>query len=219
MRVRGALAVPNPFPPPYMPRMTSQIALPLSPAPAGENIVVGPSLQPVIDGLVAAQDWPYRSCILSGPARSGKSLLARWFESSGLGDALDGADRLPEDEVFHAWNRAQASGRPLLLVNDAGPGQWRVKLPDLGSRLGGSMALTIPAPDEDLLVQLLEEHAARRGLSLSDAVLAFLLPRIERSHAAAETLVATIDRLSLERKAAVTVALVRDALMQAQGTD
>ncbi|NKJ41009.1 ATPase [Novosphingobium sp. SG720] len=199
--------------------MTSQIALPLSPVHGAENIVVGPSLQPVIDGLVAAHDWPYRSCILSGPARSGKSLLARWFESSGLGDALDGADRLPEDDVFHAWNRAQASGRPLLLVNDAGPGQWRVKLPDLASRLGGSMALTIPPPDEELLVQLLEEHAARRGLALGDAALAFLLPRIERSHAAAQTVVETIDRLSLERKAPVTTALVRDALAQVQGPD
>ncbi|WP_179504212.1 MULTISPECIES: HdaA/DnaA family protein [unclassified Sphingomonas] len=199
--------------------MTSQIALPLSPVHGAENIVVGPSLQPVIDGLVAAHDWPYRSCILSGPARSGKSLLARWFESSGLGDALDGADRLPEDDVFHAWNRAQASGRPLLLVNDAGPGQWRVKLPDLASRLGGSMALTISPPDEELLVQLLEEHAARRGLALGDAALAFLLPRIERSHAAAQTVVETIDRLSLERKAPVTTALVRDALAQVQGPD
>jgi chromosomal replication initiation ATPase DnaA len=199
--------------------MTSQIALPLSPVSGAANIVVGPSLQPVIDGLMAAQEWPYRSCILSGPARSGKSLLARWFVASDLGDALDGADRLPEDDVFHAWNRAQASGRPLLLINDAGPGQWRVTLPDLGSRLGGSMALTIPAPDEELLVQLLEEHAARRGLALGDGVLAFLLPRIERTHAAAEAMVETIDRLSLERKAAPTISLVRDALAQAQAGD
>jgi len=199
--------------------MTSQIALPLSPVSGAANIVVGPSLQPVIDGLMAAQEWPYRSCILSGPARSGKSLLARWFVASDLGDALDGADRLPEDDVFHAWNRAQASGRPLLLINDAGPGQWRVTLPDLGSRLGGSMALTIPAPDEELLVQLLEEHAARRGLALGDGVLAFLLPRIERTHAAAEAIVETIDRLSLERKAAPTISLVRDALAQAQAGD
>ncbi len=215
----GALAVPFPFPPPYMTAMTSQIALPLSPANGAENIVVGPSLQPVIDGLMAGHDWPYRSCILSGPARSGKSLLARWFVASDLGDALDGADRLPEEEVFHAWNRAQASVRPLLLINDAGPGQWRVTPPDLGSRLGGSMALTIPPPDEELLIQLLEEHAARRGLALGDAALAFLLPRIERSHAAAETLVETIDRLSLERKAPVTISLVRDALAQVQGAD
>jgi chromosomal replication initiation ATPase DnaA len=199
--------------------MTSQIALPLSPVSGAANIVVGPSLQPVIDGLMAAQEWPYRSCILSGPARSGKSLLARWFVASDLGDALDGADRLPEDDVFHAWNRAQASGRPLLLINDAGPGQWRVTLPDLGSRLGGSMALTIPAPDEELLVQLLEEHAARRGLALGDGVLAFLLPRIERTHAATEAMVETIDRLSLERKAAPTISLVRDALAQAQAGD
>lgn len=197
----------------------SQIALPLSPVHGPENIVVGPALQPVIDGLLAADRWPYRTCILSGPSRSGKSLLARWFEASDLGDAVDGADALPEDEVFHLWNRTQASGRPLLLVNDRGPGGWRVKLPDLGSRLGGSMTLTIPAPDEEMLVQLLEEHAGRRGLAIGDAAMAFVLPRIERSHAAAEQFVATIDRLSLERKSAVTMPLVRDALaeLEAEG--
>lgn len=194
----------------------SQIALPLSPVHGAETIVVGPSLQPVIDGLVAAQDWPYRTCILSGPTRSGKSLLARWFEASGLGDAVDQADTLPEDEVFHMWNRAQASGRPLLLVNGRGHGAWRVKLPDLGSRLGGSMALQIGAPDEELLIQLIEEHAARRGLAIGDGAIQFLLTRLERSHAAVEQVVATIDRLSLERKSAPTQALVRDALAEVE---
>lgn len=210
----GLAHVPSPFPDLYSFKPMSQIALPLAPAHGAETIVVGPSLQPVIDGLLAAQDWPYRTCILSGPTRSGKSLLARWFEASGLGDAVDGADQRPEDEVFHLWNRAQASGRPLLLVNDRGPGEWRVKLPDLGSRLGGSMTLQIGAPDDELLAQLIEEHAARRGLALGEGAVAFLLPRIERSHAAAQTIVETIDRLSLERKSAVTQAVLRDAVAQ-----
>lgn len=208
--------VPTPFLRLYISDSMSQIALPLAPANGAETIVVSPALQPVIDGLLAAQDWPYRTCILSGPPRSGKSLLARWFEISGLGDAVDDADSHPEDEVFHLWNRAQASGRPLLLVNNRGAGQWRVKLPDLGSRLGGSMTLNIGAPDDDLLVQLIEEHAARRGLALGEGAITFLLPRIERSHAAAEQLVQTIDRLSLERKAPVTISLLRDALADGQ---
>jgi hypothetical protein len=195
----------------------SQIALPLVTAVGAETIAIGPSLQPVIDGLRAAPDWPFRTAILSGPPRSGKSLLARWFAESGVGDVVDDADSLPQDDLFHRWNRAQAEGRPLLIVSNAAPGEWRVTLPDLASRLGAALPLEIGAPDDALLEALIEAHAARRGLVLGDGALAYLLPRIERTHAAAERLVETIDRLSLERKASVTISLLRDALAVSGG--
>ena len=115
------------------------------------------------------------------------------------------------------WNRAQAEGRPLLFVSNAAPGEWKVTLPDLASRLGAALPLEIGAPDDALLEALIEAHAARRGLVLGDGALAYLLPRIERTHAAAERLVETIDRLSLERKASVTISLLRDALAVSGG--
>jgi hypothetical protein len=192
----------------------SQIALPLVTASTAETVLTGSSLEPVLTLLAGAVGWPYRAAVLAGPPRSGKSLLARWFAESGLGDALDDADSLPEVALFHRWNRAQAEGRPLLIVANRAPGAWTVALPDLASRLGAALMIEIGAPDDDLLRALVETHAARRGLALGEAVLAYLLPRLERSHAAAEALVETIDRLSLERKAAVTISLARDALAE-----
>ena len=172
----------------------SQIALPLTTAASAETIVTGSSLAPVLTALGAAASWPFRAAVLAGPPRSGKSLIARWFAQSGAGDMLDDADGLPEDALFHRWNRAQAEGRPLLIVSGRAPGTWQVALPDLASRLGAALMIEIAAPD--------------------DGVLAYILPRLERSHAAAEALVETIDRLSLERKAAVTISLSRDALAE-----
>ena len=67
----------------------SQIALPLSSAAGAARIVTGPSLDPVLAALQASADWPFRTALLIGPPRSGKSLLARWFEASGMGDAVD----------------------------------------------------------------------------------------------------------------------------------
>ncbi|WP_068074593.1 HdaA/DnaA family protein [Novosphingobium lentum] len=196
----------------------SQIALPLSAgSPVAETIVVGPSLQPVLDGLASAATWPFRTAVLAGPARSGKSLIARWFTASGLGEAIDDAHLIDEAELFHRWNRAQADGTPLLLVSGQAPGAWRIALPDLASRLGSALLLEIGAPDDELLGGLLEAHAARRGVTLGDGALAYLIPRIERSHAGIEALVATIDRLSLERKAPVTISLLRDALAERGG--
>ncbi len=192
----------------------SQIALPLVTATSADAVLTGPSLEPVLALLAGASEWPFRAAVLAGPPRSGKSLLARWFVASGLGDVLDDADSLPEDAVFHRWNRAQAEGRPLLIVSNKAPGAWAVALPDLASRLGAALMIEVAAPDDDLLQALVEAHAVRRGLALGEAVLAYILPRLERSHAAAEALVETIDRLSLERKSAVTISLARDALAE-----
>lgn len=195
----------------------SQIALPLSATGQSGSIVVGPSLAPVLDGLTTAVRWPFRTAVLAGPPRSGKSLLARWFAQSGAGEAIDDADRMDENALFHRWNRAQADGVPLLLVSGLAPGEWRVSLPDLASRLGAALLLEIGAPDDELLAGLIETHAAQRGLALPEGASGYLLPRIERSHAGVEALVETIDRLSLERKAAVTISLLRDALAERGG--
>jgi hypothetical protein len=192
----------------------SQIALPLVTTASAETILTGPSLASVIAALGASRDWPFRAAVLAGPPRSGKSMIARWFVQSGAGDALDNADGLPEDVVFHRWNRAQSEDRALLMVSNRAAGAWQVALPDLASRLGAALLIEIGAPDDGLLRALIADHAARRGLALGEGVLDYLIPRIERSHAAAEALVETIDRLSLERKAAITISLVRDALAE-----
>jgi len=196
----------------------SQIALPLTMTGAGETIVGGPSLAGVFAALQASDTWPYRTAILSGPPRSGKSLLARWFVDSGSGEALDDADRADETDLFHRWNRAQAGQHPLLLVAQeplAIAGQnsgWRITLPDLASRLGAALPLVIGAPDDALMRALIGEHARRRALALGEPLLDWLVPRLERSHAAAEAIVESLDRLSLERKVPVTLALAREAL-------
>lgn len=197
----------------------SQIALPLAPLKGqAHRIVVGDANRAVIDAFAAARDWPYRTAILQGPPRSGKSLLARWFAESGEGDALDDADTLSDDEVFHRWNRAQESGRPLLLVCGAPDGRWQVALPDLASRLGAALRLEIGTPDEAMLAQLIAVHAEARGLVLDASATDYLVPRCERSHLGVETLVAAIDRLSLERKHPPTLAIWREALTQTRGT-
>jgi chromosomal replication initiation ATPase DnaA len=177
-----------------------------------ERIVVGASNQAAIDAFARASEWPFRTAILVGPPRSGKSLLVRWFTSNGLGEAVDDADRQDEDALFHRWNRAQASGVPLLLASGRPLGDWQVALPDLASRLGAALRLEITLPDDAFLRDLLDDQARRRGLVLGEGASQWLLPRIERSHAAVETVVETIDRLSLERKQPVTISLLRDAL-------
>ncbi|NVD43629.1 ATPase [Altererythrobacter sp. HHU K3-1] len=214
------------------------MALPLGSASPSDpaRIIVGPANKTVIDALGAPDDWPFRTAVLTGPPRSGKSLLGRWFSvSHPSARVIDDAHEYPDTDLFHAWNRAQQASAPLLLIaNREGPDAetanesadlfggsegWTIALPDLRSRLGAALHLEIAAPDEEMLAALIESHAARRGLALPNGALTYLVPRIERSHAAAEQVVAEIDRLSLERKAPPTLSIWRAALEAVQGPE
>jgi hypothetical protein len=194
----------------------TQIALPLG-GSGTSRIVVGNANEGVVEAFQNTAAWPFRTAILFGPPRSGKSLLARWFVESEQGEALDDALALDETELFHRWNRAQEQGTPLLLVGPAEEANWQVALPDLASRLGAALRLTIGTPDDAMLSELIAAHAEQRGLILGEGAAPYLVPRMERSHIAAERLVATIDRLSLERKQAATLAVWRDALEEVGG--
>ncbi|AXK43058.1 HdaA/DnaA family protein [Erythrobacter aureus] len=199
--------------------MASQIALPLSPAGSGEpaSIVIGSSNRAVAEALGAPENWPFRTAILHGPPRSGKSLFARWFAGHHPDAVMDDVVTFDETEIFHRWNRAQESGLPLLLV--AGGERWDITLPDLRSRMGAALQLRIGPPDDALAADLMLSHAAQRGLALGEGAPAYLVPRMERSYAAIEKIVAEIDRLSLERQVPATLSIWRDALEAVQGPD
>ena len=195
----------------------SQIVLPLSPAPSGPpRIVVGSANAQVAEALGRPETWPFRTAVLLGAPRSGKSLLARWFAEHG-GEAIDDAQRLPETELFHRWNRAQEAGTPLLLVGGEPP--WQVTLPDLRSRLGAALQLEIGVPDDAMAEQLLQALAEQRGLPLGAEAAAYLVPRAGRSFADLEKLVAAIDRISLERKVPATHSIWRAALEAVHGPE
>ncbi|MGX7895863.1 ATPase [Tsuneonella sp. HG222] len=197
----------------------SQIALPL-PRGGGAGparIVLGEGNRHVAEALAAPQGWPFRTAVLTGPPGSGKSLFARWFAEQGANRALDNARSMPEDEVFHRWNRAQEDGSPLLIVGGEPP--WDIALPDLRSRLGAALQLEIGPPDDALMGELLLSLAAERGLPLGPEAAAYLVPRVTRSYLRLEKLVEAIDRLSLERKVPPTLAIWRAALEAVEGPE
>ena len=199
----------------------AQIALPLGQAnrPVVERIVVGNANAHVVETLQRSQ-WPFNTAVLTGPPRSGKSLIGRWAAARGIA-VVDGADRCEEAQVFHRWNAAQdggeGEGERLLLIVDAAP--WNIVLPDLHSRLAGSLQLEIGEPDDPMAAELIAAHAEQRGLSLAPGASDYLVPRARRSFAAIERLVATIDRISLERAGPATMSVWRAALEALDGPE
>ncbi|WP_309622421.1 ATPase [Novosphingobium sp.] len=198
----------------------SQIALPLKVGASGPSrIVLGNANTAAVEALATPQAWPFRTAVLAGPPRSGKSLLARWFAESGGGEAIDDADRMDETELFHRWNRAQEAALPLLLVTGLHEGGWTIALADLASRIKAALQLEIGVPDDAMMAELIALHGEARALPLGPDAGTYLAARSERSHLAAEQVVEAIDRLSLERKAPPGPAIWREALEQLLGPD
>ncbi len=199
---------------------STQIALPLAVSGTGDprRIVIGDANAAVIDALQAPGNWPFHTAVLTGPDRSGKSLLGKWAASQGI-EVIDGADGAEEAEIFHRWNAVQQggarAGQPLLLIANSTP--WEIALPDLKSRLGGSLQLAIGDPDDAMAASLIEAHAEARALTLAEGAAEYLVPRTRRSFASIEALVSAIDRISLERQAPATMSVWRAALEALQG--
>jgi len=193
----------------------NQIALPLDleQMRTTDAYVITPANQAVHDALENWQNWPNMLAILVGPARSGKSAMARFFERKNEGYVLDDADMADEQDVFHLWNKAREEKRPLLLTSKRDMASWQIALPDLRSRLANAVILDIGDPDDVMTSQLFYKYFAQRGMAVSEDVVAFLCKRIERTYEAIEESCRNMDALAAERKKPISLAVARDSLM------
>jgi chromosomal replication initiation ATPase DnaA len=192
----------------------NQIALPLDwPAEeAGDAFIVTASNESAVRRVHAFGTWPVSTMILTGPRKSGRSLFGRLFAARVQATLIDDAEAQDETEIFHAWNDAQTRRRPLLLIADAPPPLWQATLPDLRSRLSATPVVTFGDPDEDLIAQLIGQLLERRGIVTTPELIAYLSPRVERSHYAVIALVDKLDATSLSRHRPITVPLAREVL-------
>ncbi|HXR87106.1 MAG TPA: DNA replication protein, partial [Stellaceae bacterium] len=99
------------------------------------------------------------------------------------------------------------------------PARWSIRLADLRSRLVAAPAVAVDAPDDALLGAVLVKLFTDRQLRISEDLIAYLLPRIERSFAAAQAIVAALDQAALADQRAVTVRLARDILSRDRNPD
>ncbi|HWW59242.1 MAG TPA: chromosomal replication initiator DnaA [Sphingopyxis sp.] len=194
----------------------SQIALPLDWSAGGSNdgpLIVGTSNADAVRYLRHVATWPVRTAVLVGPRGSGRSLIGRLFARDTGGRVIDGHGSVSEEAIFHAWNAAQASGTPLLIIADVPPAEWNVALPDLRSRLAAVPVLTIGEPDDCLARDLIEALFAQRGMALAPGVASYIVPRMERSYAMIHRIVAALDAASLEKGRGISVRLTRETLL------
>lgn len=192
----------------------TQFALPLAwPDDARDaEFLIGSSNADAVGTLDRWATWPVRAGLLVGPPGSGRSLLGRIFAARSGGEVIDDAERVREDELFHAWNRAQEGAHPLLFVAAAPPPVWQVALPDLRSRLLASPVAAIAPPDDALLAALFERAFERRRVDARPDLIAWLSTRVERRHAAVTEAVDRLVEAALSGHRRLSIPLARATL-------
>jgi chromosomal replication initiation ATPase DnaA len=165
-------------------------------------------------------DWPASAAAIVGPHGSGKSHLASiWAERSGartLPAHLLAREDVPralttgalvvenlspgdydEQALFHLFNLAKEDGASLLFTSTHPLESGIAALPDLASRLRTVAVAKLDAPDDALIAAVLVKLFADRQVTIDQDVIAYLLPRMERSLGSARELVAKIDAAAL----------------------
>ena len=193
-----------------------QIALPLDWPQAADDrrFIVSDANRDAFEHFRSWSLWAVKATMLSGPRRSGRSLLARAFVARVGGRLFDGAESCDEEELFHAWNAAQDSGKPLVMVVDEVPPAWDVRLPDLRTRLAITPVARIEQPDDKLFRSIVRLLFADRGLHMPEDCLKYIADRVERSYWMAERVVEAIDRFAIAERARLTLPTVRRALAE-----
>ena len=213
------------------------LALPSRPALGRDDFFVAPSnaiAAAMIDGW---RTLAGRKLVLTGPAGSGKTHLTHvWATQSGariiqardlaradipdLARSCVAVENVPliadhpdaQTALFHLHNLVLAEGHSLLLTGTPPVARWQLTLPDLTSRMQAAGAVALEAPDDMLLTAVLAKLLADRQLTPKPDLIPYLLPRMDRSFAAAGDLVARLDSASLAQKKPVTRSLAVQVL-------
>jgi chromosomal replication initiation ATPase DnaA len=209
--------------------------LPHRAALGAEDFLVSDCNRAAVRLIDAWPDWQENVQLMTGPASSGKTHLAKVWQALSTARSIDPVnlamnfvdvmdagtplvvediDRLDYDEkaLFHLLNLAREKQLAVLLTARSAPRSWRVALPDLLSRLNGVPAVEIGPPDEALIRTVLLKHFADRQLDIDPKVLRYLALHVDRSLAAAAAAVAAIDRAALATGRRISRQLVMEVL-------
>lgn len=196
-------------------RPSDQIALPLDwpQADHDRRFILSDANAEAFEHFRKWSLWPVKATVLTGPRRSGRSLLARAFVERVGGRLFDPADKHEEEALFHAWNQAQETGRPVVFVVE--DRAWDITLPDLRTRIAVTPRVRIDEPDDFLFERLIELLFADRGLVIPPEARRYVVQRVYRDYLTAERVVEAIDRYAIAERARLTLPTVRRALVSA----
>lgn len=130
---------------------------------------------------------------------------------------LDGIDEICgnrswEQAIFHLFNRLRDSGHRLLIAAHATPLALPLLLPDLQSRIAGSVVYHLHGLDDTGKAKALQMRAKGRGMDMSEEVSRYILSRAPRDTSELFALLNTLDSASLQHQRKLTIPFVKEVL-------
>jgi len=199
-----------------------------------EDFFTAPTNSLALEAIENWPSWPLNKLVLTGPEGAGKTHLAHIWAKASQGRMIEANDLLTEmpevligspicvenvpfiagvtiaeENLFHLYNLAQETGTPLLMTGRGNSKNWGIALPDLASRLQGSNTVALRPPGDFLLSAVLVKLFSDCQLRVEPGLIAYLMPRMERSFGAARKLVNALDKQALQDKRPIGVKMAR----------
>lgn len=220
---------------PAQPRSADQLTLELghTTSHAEADFLVGEGNRLAYGHVVGFPNWSGPLTLVVGPAKSGKSHLARiWAERAGADmpevDALEDlareggtgplviedVDRRGYDEhaLFHLLNQCMRDARPLLMTAREPVANWPYKTNDVLSRARLAAHFSVSLAEDIQLSQIFVKLFGDRQVTVDPKIIEYLAARMERSPEEAFVLADLMDRLALAKGTAITRSIAAEAL-------
>lgn len=200
-----------------------------------EDFLVDSSNEKAYRMIASVEQWGSYGLVLWGGPKVGKTHLAHLFQKKTgaifltqehleklergedctedsqifILDSLEEVLPLYEKALFHLCNLLKEKGGQLLILSQSSPGEWKISLKDLESRLKACLALHIQNPSEGLLEAILLKKSGDLQISLDQKVIHYLLTHGDRSPGALQKSLEDLNQFALAQGQKITIPLVR----------
>lgn len=207
------------------------LPLKLLPSYGRHDFIVGESNIDAVKWVDTFFKSKINGLVIIGPSASGKSHLISTLKKKNkvlvaedinkekinileLNDLIIENIEKIDNHIFflHVINIVKERNFKVLLTSRLSINDLDIRLEDLRSRLLAYAHSKILLPTDDVLRGIIIKISRDKGISMSDAVINFIINHLERSYLAIYSFINELDRLSLIKKKKITIPFVKNLM-------
>ena len=199
-----------------------------------ENFFVSTSNLEAFEILNSWPKWIKKFINLYGEKYSGKSHLARIFESKSTCLNIrekdfteeilikfktkqsliieDYQNNISENLLYSLINIVEQENKYLLITSEKPINEFNYKLNDLVSRLNNFLYIKLGAPDDELIYALIVKNFSDRQITIDKKLIDYIIKRIDRSYESIFVFISKIDQLSLQKGKPINLEVIKKVL-------
>ena len=120
-------------------------------------------------------------------------------------------NKISEIDLFNLYNSSKDNSSKLILRENSLI-QKNILLPDLNSRINSNIELVMPKLSDKDKKHIIEIELIKRGLSIKEKNLDFIMNHSSRNLETLQTLVNKLDKLTMERKKNISIPLIKELI-------